>query len=249
MGTIDKHSEKRDLGNNELAAQSSDSSNNILPVYTQSVIGSYDEQSEKQDLGNNELTVQTSPIDEKLMRDADRACRELFGEDTTSEEEFDETQPNKNTEDEAMIMPDKNTEDEAMVMLSVEQDYTATMNLLQITLLTHYTKDCIICQPNANYRPLSLSNVMDADFIKSMQQKHKNITEEMYLFLYEVQIKENITEVAQQQVDIYPTYKTDRNTDDLVPIANKYAIFPTDQSLIKLAEAFKIKIKIQFDWK
>jgi hypothetical protein len=41
-----------------------------------------------------------------------------------------------------------------LLILDVEQDYTVTLNLILLTLLMHNEKDCLVCQPHANYRPL-----------------------------------------------------------------------------------------------
>ena len=44
--------------------------------------------------------------------------------------------------------------DMELLIFSAEQDFIVTINLIILTLLVHSTGNCILCQPNANYRPL-----------------------------------------------------------------------------------------------
>jgi hypothetical protein len=123
-------------------------------------------------------------------------------------------------------------------------DFTIPMNLFFLSLLIHSTDDCLICQPKANYRPLSISDIKDKDFINSMTQKGKDIAEEIYVLLYEVNDgKKSINEASKTL--IYQSYTTDDTSIDLLPIQNKYATFPTDGSLRKLAKSLGITENIE----
>ena len=79
------------------------------------------------------------------------------------------------------------------------------MNLLQIALFLQSTDNTVICQPQVNYRPLSISNIKTKRFIENMEGMTGDLNEEMHAILYE------ITDVEQtgKTVPIYSVYTTD----------------------------------------
>ena len=129
---------------------------------------------------------------------------------------------------------------DAMALLfGREQDYVLSLNLILLALLVHRTEDCILCQPGANYRPLRLGDIKQQKFQEAMLNENQDIKEEMYVFLYEIKSNESMVD-GQCGVPIYPTYSVDTTTDDIHEIQGKIATFPSDEAVLKLANAMEI---------
>jgi len=107
-----------------------------------------------------------------------------------------------------------------------------------LALLVHSTDECIVCQPDANYRPLRLGDIKQKHFHESMLLENQDIKEEMYVFLYEVVDEDNTKQHA--GVPALPMYSVDSRVDDIYPIQGKIATFPTRTSLLKLATTLGI---------
>jgi hypothetical protein len=102
-----------------------------------------------------------------------------------------------------------------------------------LTMLVHTSKDCLLCQPAANYRVLQITALKEEQFITAMIKPNKDIMEEMYVFLYEV------TPVkTEHTLPIYQTYKTNEGQTHLKVIENQFAAFPSDMSLKNMVAAF-----------
>jgi hypothetical protein len=61
------------------------------------------------------------------------------------------------------------------------------MNLLQIALFLQSTDNTVICQPQVNYRPLSISNIKTKRFIENMEGTTGDLNEEMYVIYMKLQ--------------------------------------------------------------
>jgi hypothetical protein len=100
-------------------------------------------------------------------------------------------------------------------------------------MLVQTSKDCLLCQPAANYRVLRITALKEEQFITAMIKPNKDIMEEMYAFLYEV------TPVkTEHTLPIYQMYKTKEGQTHLEIVENQFAAFPSDMSLKKMAAAF-----------
>ena len=122
-------------------------------------------------------------------------------------------------------------------MFGTEHDFVIPLNLIILALLVHTTDDCIICQPNANYRPLCLGDIQQKEFLDAMLLENQGIREEMYVFFYDIKdVDENNTTDENNGVPIFPTYSMNENTVDINPISGKIATFPSDRSILRFAD-------------
>jgi len=128
--------------------------------------------------------------------------------------------------------------DMTTLLFGKEQDFVLPLNLILLALLVHSTDECIVCQPDANYRQLRLGDIKKKAFQESMLLENQDIKEEMYVFLYEVVDVDDTKQHA--GVPILPMYSVDSKVDDIYPIQGKIAIFPTRSSLLKLATTLGI---------
>jgi hypothetical protein len=105
------------------------------------------------------------------------------------------------------------------------------MNLLQIALFLQSTDNTVICQPQVNYRPLSISNIKTKRFIENMEGTTGDLNEEMHVILYEIT---NIEQTG-KTVPIYSVYTTDEESITGKQETLVYAQHPTVGELYKLA--------------
>jgi hypothetical protein len=129
----------------------------------------------------------------------------------------------------------KTDEEELPPILEYVDEGIHHSNLLMLSMLMHSTADCLLCQPAANYRPLRMSKVAENDFIKAMTipNSKNNITEEVYVFLYEI-----TREKTEHTLPIYHMYATKDDEKGLHVLPTLFAKFPSDSSMKKMAEAF-----------
>jgi hypothetical protein len=115
---------------------------------------------------------------------------------------------------------------------SLITDYSLPMNLLQIVLFLQSTDNTVICQPQVNYRPLSISNIKTKNFIENMEGTTGDLNEEMHVILYEV----TDTEIPGRTVPIFSVYTTDEKSITGKQETLIYAQHPTVVELYKLAK-------------
>ena len=65
-------------------------------------------------------------------------------------------------------------------------DRIVNLNLYTLSLFLHSTPNCLINQPEANYRRLLIENLQHENFQHAMKINTTIITEEFYVTLYEV---------------------------------------------------------------
>jgi hypothetical protein len=115
---------------------------------------------------------------------------------------------------------------------SLITDYSLPMNLLQIALFLQSTDNTVICQPQVNYRPLSISNIKTKRFIANMEGTTGDLNEEMHVMLYEV----TDVEIPGRTVPIYSVYTTDEESIIGKQETLIYAQHPTIRELYKFAK-------------
>jgi len=112
-------------------------------------------------------------------------------------------------------------------------DYSLPMNLLQIALFLQSTDNTVICQPQVNYRPLSISNIKTKRFIENMEGTTGDLNEEMHVILYEV----TNVETPGRTVPIYSVYTTD---EESITGKQETLIYAQQPSLVELYKLAKI---------
>jgi hypothetical protein len=67
---------------------------------------------------------------------------------------------------------------------ATEKNHTLSLTIL--AMLVHIKDKSLLCQPNANYHSLRITDLHQTTFIKAMTKAGEDIMEEMYVFLYEL---------------------------------------------------------------
>lgn len=107
--------------------------------------------------------------------------------------------------------------------------------IIMLTLIQS-SESCLLCQPKVNTRQLGIKQIDNKRFIDSMIGESGDIAEDMHAILYEI-----TDENSEETVPIFPTYTTSKEQTTLLPLENKFAKYPTRESLLQMASAFGLK--------
>jgi len=109
-----------------------------------------------------------------------------------------------------------------------------SLSLFTLSLFLHETNECLIHQPNANYHTLVMNNLKKKSFQTAMTIDTNDITEEIYITVYEIAKNNNSSCVSSSFPKIHATYPTQENTYEQTEIPGLHAIDPTKEGLLKL---------------
>jgi len=118
-------------------------------------------------------------------------------------------------------------------------DRIVNLNLYTLSLFLHSTLNCLINQPEANYHRLLIKNLQHENFQHAMKINTTNITEEIYVTLYEVRSNDK-DQNPDDFPKIYTSYCTEKNTYKLKEIPGVHASNPTRSGLQLLVAALKL---------
>jgi len=123
------------------------------------------------------------------------------------------------------------------------KESVTSLSLFTLSLFLHETKECLINQPNANYRTLVVNNLKKKSFQTAMTTDTNDITEEIYITVYEIAKYNNSSCISPSFPKIHATYSTQENTYERPEIPGLHAIDPTKEGLQKLIAACKFPDK------
>jgi hypothetical protein len=123
------------------------------------------------------------------------------------------------------------------------KESVTSLSLFTLSLFLHETKECLINQPNANYRTLVINNLKKKSFQTAMTIDTNDITEEIYITVYEIAKYNNSSCISPSFPKIHATYSTQENTYERPEIPGLHAIDPTKEGLQKLIAACKFPDK------
>ena len=123
------------------------------------------------------------------------------------------------------------------------KESVTSLSLFTLSLFLHETKECLINQPNANYRTLVINNLKKKSFQTAMTIDTNDITEEIYITVYEIVKYNNSSCISPSFPKIHATYSTQENTYERPEIPGLHAIDPTKEGLQKLIAACKFPDK------
>ena len=123
------------------------------------------------------------------------------------------------------------------------KESVTSLSLFTLSLFLHETKECLINQPNANYRTLVVNNLKKKSFQTAMTIDTNDITEEIYITVYEIVKYNNSSCISPSFPKIHATYSTQENTYERPEIPGLHAIDPTKEGLQKLIAACKFPDK------
>jgi len=135
------------------------------------------------------------------------------------------------------IMTSGNDKTEAMHNRTSTTDQIIKLSLFTLSLFLHATEECLVNQPISNYRQLVISNLKKKSFCSALATETTDITEEIYITIYEIKKNES---PAFTTPKITSTYSTKEGSYDLSNLSGYHAIYPTQIGLIKLAKALKL---------
>jgi hypothetical protein len=92
------------------------------------------------------------------------------------------------------------------------KESVTSLSLFTLSLFLHETKECLINQPNANYCTLVINNLKKKSFQTAMTIDTNDITEEIYITVYEIAKNNNSSCVSPSFPKIHATYSTQENT-------------------------------------
>ena len=107
-------------------------------------------------------------------------------------------------------------------------DRIVNLNLYTLSLFLHSTPNCLINQPEANYRRLLIKNLQHENFQHAMKINTTNITEEIYVTLDEVRSNDK-DQNPDDFPKIYTSYCTVKNTYKLKEIQESMQAILPDQ--------------------
>jgi len=134
-------------------------------------------------------------------------------------------------------MTSGNDKTEAMHNGTSTTDQIIKLSLFTLSLFLHATEECLVNQPISNYRRLVISNLKKKSFRSALATETTDITEEIYITIYEIKKNES---PAFTTPKITSTYSTKEGSYDLSNLSGYHAIYPTQIGLIKLAKALKL---------
>jgi hypothetical protein len=177
------------------------------------------------------LTVSTSEqmLSENLGEPSTLALQTTTPTSTKTKSKQKKQSPQKNIK---VSIPTELSNPNKAFFRSLVTDYSLPMNLLQIALFLQSTDNTVICQPQVNYRPLSISNIKTNRFIANMEGTTGDLNEEMHVILYEV----TDVETPGRTVPIYSVYTTDEESIIGKQETLIYAQHPTIRELYKFAK-------------
>ena len=114
--------------------------------------------------------------------------------------------------------------------------------MFTLSLFLHETNECLINQPSANYCLVEINNPIKKDFRKAMVNSITNLTEEIYISIYEIGKTSNPL-TTKEYPKIYPTCCLMEEEYEPASIPGFYAIIPTEQGLKLLISACEFKGK------
>jgi len=123
------------------------------------------------------------------------------------------------------------------------KESVTSLSLFTLSLFLHETKECLINQPDANYRTLVINNLKKKSFQTAMTIDTNDITEEIYITVYEIAKYNNSSCISPSFPKIHATYSTQENTYERPEIPGLHAIDPTKEGLQKLIAACKFPDK------
>jgi len=119
------------------------------------------------------------------------------------------------------------------------KESVTSLSLFTLSFFLHETNECLISQPNANYCTLVINNLKKKSFQTAMTIDTNDITEEIYITVYEIVKNNNSSCVLPSFPKIHATYSTQENTYGQPEIPGLHAIDPTKEGLQKLIAACK----------
>ena len=235
--TAEKHSEvitvddKNSTAEQVSAENLGNPSTVALQTGTPTTRGRTRKQSSQKNIQISTLTVSTSEqmLSENLGEPSTLALQTTTPTSTKTKSKQKKQSPQKNIK---VSIPTELSNPNKAFFRSLVTDYSLPMNLLQIALFLQSTDNTVICQPQVNYRPLSISNIKTKRFIENMEGTTGDLNEEMHVILYEIT---NIEQTG-KTVPIYSVYTTDEESITGKQETLVYAQHPTVGELYKLAK-------------
>jgi hypothetical protein len=201
-----------------------------LQTGTPTTRGRTRKQSSQKNIEISTLTASTSEqmLAENLDKPSTEALQTTTPTSTKTKSKQKKQSPQKNIK---VSIPTELSNPNKAFFRSLVTDYSLPMNLLQIALFLQSTDNTVICQPQVNYRPLSISNIKTKRFIANMEGTTGDLNEEMHVILYEV----TDVETPGRTVPIYSVYTTDEESITGKQETLIYAQHPSLVELYKLA--------------